>query len=180
MIFSRIFKGFWAFLTVLFASIFRRYSCFWRNFENCWLLLMVFFTYFWQFLMVLNGFRYILSVFLRFLMVFDVFATVFYDFLRIFDEFSCFLYYFWRLRTHYWRSVLFFEIFFVGFDGFNQFLTYLGCFGQVFDDFLTVFYGFRRFSIVFEGFHWFLDSFRWFFIYLWHLWTVFDDFWRII
>ena len=138
-----------------------------------------FFTYFWRFLKVLNGFRYILKFFygvwwfltysqlffhnfLRIFDDFDVFYTIFDDSWRIFDGQCCFLRYFLWVLT--------------GLA--SQFLTYLGCFGQVFDYFLTVFYGFRLFSIDFEGFHWFLDSFWWFFNYLWPFSMVFDDFWR--
>ena len=139
-----------------------------------------FFTYFWRFLKVLNGFRYIsknfygvrwfltysqlfFMIFYVFLMIFYVFHTIFDDCGRIFDGQCCFL-----------------RNFFVGFDGFNQFLTYLGCFGLNFWRFSDSFFGFRRFSIVFDSFHWSLYSFWWFFIYLWHFWTVFDDFWSIM
>ena len=123
MIFSGIFKGFWTFLIVFFASIFRRYSCYWRNFENCWLILMVFSTYLWRFLKVLNGFRYILKVFycvwwfltysqlffmifIVFLMSFHVFYTIFDDCGRIFDGQCCFLRYFLWVFTGlagFWR-----------------------------------------------------------------------------
>ena len=116
MISSRIFKGFWVFSTVFFACIFRGYSCFWRKFENCWLLLMVFSTYFWRFLKVLNGFRYILKVFYCvwwfltyshlffmifsvFLMSFHVFYTIFDDCGRIFDGQCCLLRYFLWVLT---------------------------------------------------------------------------------
>ena len=123
MIFYKIFKGFRVFWTVFFACIFRRYSCFWRNFENCWLLLMVFSTYFWRFLKVLNGFRYILKffygvwwfltysqlffmIFYVFLMSFHVFYTIFDDCWRIFEGQICFLRYFlWVLTglASFWR-----------------------------------------------------------------------------
>ena len=116
MIFSRVLEVFKYIL--LFSShaffdgihvidvILRIVDCFWWFFH-------VFFTIFKGF----ERFSVHFEGFLLCLMVFDVFSTVFYDFYRIFDEFSCFLYYFWRLWTHFWRPVLFFEIFFVGFTG---------------------------------------------------------------
>ena len=110
MIFSRIFKGFWVFSLFslqaffdgihVFDVILRIVDCFWWFFH-------VFLTIFKGF----ERFSVHFNCFLRCLIDFDVFGNVFYDFLRIFDEFSCFLSYFWRLWTHFWRSVLFLELF---------------------------------------------------------------------
>ena len=133
--FLKVFEYFWLFSLHAFFDgihvfdvILKIVDCFWWFFH----VFLTIFKCFERYLVHFKGF-------LLWLMAFDVCATGFYDFLGIFDEFSCFLYYCWRLLTNFWRSVLFFEVFCLGFNGFSQFFTYLGCFGQVFDDFLTVF-----------------------------------------